>query len=122
MRRFWFALALMLLLALAGFGITQQLNRICQPIALLLEQAESATGEEAAHLCAAAREDWERSHKFMAAVTDHQPMEEVDALFDSLAVYLRCGDDLHFSQTCAQLASQIRAIAEAQQVAWWSVF
>lgn len=122
MKRVWFAAALMLLLGLAGLAVTKQMDRICSPIAAVLEQAENASAGEAARLCADACEKWDRHRKFVASVTDHEPMEEVDALFDSLQVYLRRGDDLHFSQGCAQLASQVRAIGEAQDINWWNIF
>ena len=122
MKRVWFALILMLLLAAGGIAITWRMDRICQPLAQALEQAETAEEAEAVRLCAEARAGWERSRKFVAAVTDHEPMEEVDALFDSLEVYLRHGDKLHFSQSCAQLASQLKALGEAQGVGWWNIF
>ena len=121
MKRVWFALILMLLLGMGGLAVTKQVGRICRPITAALAQAEHAT-ENAAQLCANARKLWEQSRKFLASVTDHEPMEEVDALFDSLEVYLRHGDSLHFSQSCAQLASQVQAIGESQCFNWWNIF
>ena len=122
MRRVWFAAALMLLLGLGGLSVTEQMDRICSPIALLLEQAEAAQSTDSARLCAAARDSWEQHRKFVASVTDHEPMEEVDAAFRALEVYLQYGDTMHFSQNCAQLASQVRAIGEAQSINWWNIF
>lgn len=122
MKRVWFAAALMLLLGLGGIAVTMRVGCICRPIAACLEQAETASAEEAARLCADARKGWEQNRKFVASVTDHEPMEEVDALFDALEVYLRHGSGLHFSQSCAQLASQVRAIGESQSISWWNLF
>lgn len=122
MKRVWFALILMLLLGLGGLTVTAQVDRICRPIAAALEQAAPAAAEEAGRLCADARQKWEQSRKFLASVTDHEPMEEVDALFRSLEVYLHHEDGLHFSQACAQLASQVRAIGESQCISWWNIF
>ena len=122
MRRVWFALVLVLLLPAAGLAVMVQTERICQPIAALLEQAENASAEDAARLCTSARESWEQSRKFVASVTDHEPMEEVDAAFRSLEVYLRYSESMHFSQCCAHLASQIRALGESQSVDWWNIF
>ena len=84
MKRVWFAAALMLLLGLGGIAVTMRVGYICRPIAACLEQAETASAEEAARLCADARKGWEQNRKFVASVTDHEPMEEVDALFDAL--------------------------------------
>ena len=119
---FLHALALALLLPLAGLWVTDRMTGICQPIALLLEQAEASQDAQAAKLCAAARDSWERNRKFVASVTDHEPMEEVDAAFRALEVYLQYSDSMHFSQSCAQLASQVRAIGESQSITWWNIF
>ena len=121
MRRVWLALLLALALPLAGFLVTTAIDQVCRPIALQLEQAKDADLAEAAQLCAAAHSSWEKSRKFVASVTDHEPLEEVDAAFRALQVYLDYGDTLHISQGCASLAAQVRAIGESQGVGWWSI-
>lgn len=123
MRRVWLGIGLLVGLLAFGVFVTVGIHRICAPISEQLEQAaQAASAEEALPLCQAARRRWETYRQLTAAVTDHEPMEEIDALYEELEAYAQWGDQKRFAQCCARLASQTRAIAEAQAVNWWNIF
>lgn len=122
MKRFWLGVAIMTLLLALGIGATVATGRSCRPIAQALEQAAQLDKEQVTALSEEARSTWHRHRRFCAAVSDHEPMEEIDALFEELRIYLRCDDRVHYLECCARLATQIHAIADAQAVNWWNIF
>ena len=123
MKRFWLGIALMAALLAAGIGTTVAMTHICTPIAHHLQQAAQAdTWEQATAHSDRARSRWEAYRRLSASVTDHEPMEQVDALFHALTVYKQQGEHVRFAECCAQLASQTQAIAEAQAINWWNIF
>lgn len=122
MKRFWLGAAVMALLLGLGIAVTLGTESICAPISEQLEQASQTDDWEQAKIFSSqARIQWERSRRCLAAVTDHEPMEQIDSLFRSLEVYAQSWDTVRFSDTCAQLASQTQALAEAQAVGWWHI-
>ena len=125
MKRLWLGIGILAVLLALGCLTAFGVSRLCTPAAEALEQASDAvqTGqwEDALDLAARARRRWERYRELNAAVTNHEPMEEVDALFASLEVYGRRRDILGFADCCARLSSLIRAIAESQSAHWWNV-
>lgn len=62
------------------------------------------------------RKDWHRD----AALTDHQPMEEIDSLFSRLAVYGVLEDAGEFSAGCRELAGRIDALSDVHGLNWWN--
>ena len=79
---------------------------------------ELETGTEKARQ---ARAFWERYRKGLAAVSSHEPMEDMEELFARLAVYERTGDWTEYAVCCVRLAELAEAIAEAQGCSWWSL-
>ena len=123
MKRFWVGVAITALLLGLGITVTVGMHRICLPISQALEQAAHAEDwASALALSRRARADWERWQQLSAAVTDHEPMEEIDALYHALEIYAKHEDVLRFSEACAQLSSMTEAIAESQSVNWWHIF
>ena len=126
MRRLWLGIGLLVGLLILGIFTTVAITRIQEPIAETLEAAEEAARQGdwvlGVDLSKKARARWDRYRKITASVTDHTPMEEVDALFAAMEVYGEQGDRVSFCACCARLSSWIRAVSEAQIVTWWSVF
>ena len=123
MKRFWIGVAVMAALLAVGLSVTAAIDTLCTPISHLLQQAAQTTNwSQATALATEAQHNWQHRRKFCAAVTDHEPMEEIDALFRSLEVYIRRQDRTHFQDACAQLAAMTDAIGDAQTVYWWHIF
>jgi hypothetical protein len=123
MKRFWIGVTVMAALLVAGLSVTAATNALCAPISHQLQQATQAESwPQATALAASARESWQQRRKFCAAVTDHAPMEQIDAQFRALQVYIRQQDRTRFQEACAQLSSMTDAIADAQTLCWWQIF
>ena len=125
MKRFWLGAALLFLLLGLGFFSAGATSHICEPLGQQLEQgaqlAQQQQWQQALKLSRQAQQRWEQNHKAVAAVSSHEPMEEVDALFEALEIFARQRDALRFAEYCARIASLTEAIAEAQSATWWNI-
>ena len=125
MKRFWLGVMILAGLLALGIGVTVAVNRFCDPISGELSQASDAVLQDqwaaAEQAARRARSRWERHRALHAAVGNHEPMEEIDSLFEQLEIYSRQRDGLRFAECCAQLASLITTLGEAQGVYWWNV-
>lgn len=125
MKRIWIGFVLLILLLGTGIALTWSFDRIHTPLADTLEQASQLASRqqwaEACSLVQQAREKWERCRNFTAAVADHEPLEEMDALFYQLDCYKELGWESAFACACMELAQMARAMQESQQLTWWTL-
>ena len=125
MKRFWLGMGLLGLLLGLSLLSAWGMDTLCSPIGQKLnaaaQAAQEANWEQALQQSAAARQRWEGQRKAIASFTLHDPLEEVDALFEALDIFSQQKDAIHFSEYCAQIASLTEAIAEAQSLGWWNI-
>lgn len=125
MKHLWIGLALLALLLGAGIFATAGMAWICDPLSQDLSQAAhmAQAGEwaQAISLADRAHSRWMKFRPLCASVTNHEPMEEVDMLLDSLDIFARAKDTVRFADCCARLSALTEAISEAQALAWWNV-
>ena len=125
MKRGWFGLGLLVFLLLGGLLATLYMGRTHREISRELEQAAAHAlagyWEEALEEARDAREDWEEGWHFSAAFADHEPMEEIDALFSQLEAYRATRDSVAFAAVCRQLARQVEAMGDAHSLNWWNL-
>ena len=125
MKRLWFGaglLAVILALGILLSGVMERGNRECARLLELASQSALAgNGEEAARLTAAAKRKWEKNWAVTASLADHQPMDDIDALFAELDAYLQAGDLTHVGGTGAHLASLLDAISQSHQLTAWNL-
>lgn len=125
MKRGWIGLALLLILLGAGLLVTWFMGETHEEIADKLEDAGvlALTGdwEGADRLVRRARMEWDKSWRISAALTDHEPMEEIDSLFAQLEIYRRQREALSFGALCAQLSSLLEDLGDAQGLNWWNL-
>ena len=62
---------------------------------------------------------WERSRKLVAAVVDHELLEETEKMLSELAVYRSRKLSAEYAAVCLCLAKQAEAIGESQSLKWW---
>lgn len=124
MNRFWLGLGILVLVLAVGLGVTFGLAAIQEPTAEALAKASALAQQErwpeAEALLQTARDRWQQAWHFSAAVTDHEPMEEIDALFSGLEVYQGEKNSQEFAANCAQLSRLVLALADAHRVSWWN--
>lgn len=91
------------------FSQVEQLNRAAE---LALEgnwaAAQQRTGT--------ARREWNKNRTLIAALTDHEPMDQVEGLFAQLDVFVRQQDAVSYSSTCLYLARQLEAMGKSHSL------
>lgn len=125
MKRGWFGAALLLVLLGLGIGSSMMMQKLHTPLAESLDRAAEfaleGNWEQAEHAAREAADTWEKMWHFSATVSDHEPMEEIDALFAQLEVYRAAEDPVNFSSACASLSRQIEAMGDAHELSWWNL-
>lgn len=125
MKRCIFGPILLAALLTAGLFAQSRMNALHLPTAaLLLDAGEYARendwqGAEAALTQAQSR--WQKAQKLTAALADHTPMEDADALFTQLKVFAAEREATHFAALCAELSGRVAAIADAHTLTWQNV-
>ena len=126
MKRFWIGTALLVILLGAGIGSSVFMDHVNEPLWEDLKLASQAAlegrWEEASRLVTGAKDHWEQHHNTIAAIFSHQPMEQIDAQFETLVLYLNTQETIAFSACCTSLSAQIQALADAHIMSWWNLF
>lgn len=121
-RRFYIGIGLLGLLLVLGVFAAWAMEQGQMPLAEKLELAAlSEDLQTGIDLARQAKKQWKSCWKAVAAVADQTPMDEIDTLFAELEVYARENEQVHFAACCSQLASLLRAVAEAHKLSWWNM-
>lgn len=111
---------LLIVILAASLLCTAAVGKAQEPVTQALDRAAELgrAGEEAAARVEIARAErmWMRHHRFLAAVTDHAPLESVERGFSQL-------EDLSggtLSAACAALARDVEAIGDSHTPLWWN--
>ncbi len=125
MKRFWIGLIHLAVLLALGIFTTVAMDRVHSSLSLELSQAGAAASEgnwlRAADLVRQAKDHWEQCRGAIAAAASHEPMEEIDSLFDQAEIYLAHRDQLGFVLCCASLRCRMQAMGEAHAISWRSL-
>ena len=125
MKQFWLGLGLLVAMLVSGIWVTGKMKQTHKPASDQLQQAAQysleADWENAHRMTMKARKNWEDHRHLTASIVNHEPMDEIDALFSQLEVYSRCGDRVSYSATCARLAELLDALYQEQQFYWWNL-
>lgn len=122
MGRFWLGLGILAGLFALGIWVAKQTETTHTQIAQYLEQAAEEEDPAQRYLLAEkAKEKWQKGHRSIAAVSDHEPMDEIDSLFAQMDICRRNDSGQSFSVFCARAAEQIRALYEAHSLTWWNL-
>lgn len=123
--RMWLGIGLLLLFLVLGLYTSAATERVCSPIAKVLQEAcdYAAVGQldTAAALTMQANKQWKNSWNKLALIADHSPIEQIDGLFAQAAMYARTGALENFSATCAHLSKLVDAISDAHHLTWWNL-
>lgn len=125
MKRLYIGIGFLATLLAVGIGITVAFARLHEPLARDLrtaaETAEAGDWERAGQLVTRIRSDWERCRNFTAAVADHEPLEQMEALLSQIEVYARHRNAEEFASCAAALARMADAMAHSQSITWWNL-
>ena len=125
MARGYIGAAVLVVFLILGFVVSGAMDNAHTPACELLTQAAdmTLTGDfgRAVPLAMEAKDRWEKSWNGTAAVADHSPMDDVDALFAEMVTYAESGEEPHFAACCRELAKRVEAVSEAHRFSWWNV-
>lgn len=126
MNRLLLGCGILLLLLGLVFGVQTAMGRIYSPIREQLTQAGEAAlagdWDSAQQLADAARQRWDTYRSITAAVADHDPMDELDMLFEQLLAFCREQEKADFASACAAAAYMTQAMGDAHKLTWWNFF
>ena len=125
MGRGWLGAGILAVFLVLGLVIAAAGSNAHMPTGALLEQAAENTVagdfEGGVAMGLEAKERWDRQWNGTAAIADHSPMDEVDALFAEMEIYAKTGEQPHFAACCKELAQRIQAVADAHRFSWWNI-
>ena len=125
MVRGWFGFGILILFLILGFVTAGVVDNAHMPTETLLAQAAEKTlagdFEGAVALGMAAKNRWEKHWNGTAAIADHAPMDDVDALFAEMEIYAATEEKPHFAAVCKELSNRIQAVAGAHRFSWWNI-
>lgn len=115
---FWLGCGLLALLFVLTFCICVEAEQCCRPLWQLLEQAAQAGPSNGQVLVRQVRQHWQLHRAAVAAVADHDPMEQIDVLLEQALLFAAQREPVRFSDACLQLSQLLQNLAGAQQLTW----
>ena len=126
MKRSWIGFSLLLILLVVSLIVTGFMTRIHESIELDLRQAGRCAldrdWESAELFQRRALRTWRKWAHLRACFADHNPVEDIDADFAALEVYLQTRETISYSALSSALSSQVAAVGEAHEPVWWNLF
>ena len=120
MRRTWLGIGLMVILIGLGIFETCKISQLEAPLSELLDAAAQAALEQdleqTGALLTQAQSQWEGHWDFLAAMTHHGPMEEIDNLFARAESLLQSQAIPELAACCTQISQQVQALADAHRL------
>ena len=125
MKRIWIGIALLTSLLIGGLWISGFMKEAHGPVAQDVRHAGSMAQQNQWNAAQAfaerGRDRWKEKWPVTAAIADHEPMDEIDALFAQLEVYAEARDQVAYTGLCAHLASLLDAISQSHSLKWWNL-
>ena len=117
MKRIWFGAALLIALLALGFGSGELMDQThlvqAEDLNRAAELAMEGNWAGAKNFTGAARREWDKNKMLVAALSDHEPMDQIEGLFAQLEVFAATQDAASFCSTCRYLASQLEALGKS---------
>ena len=125
MKRFWIGLVILITTLGLGFWSMVAMNKAHTPIAEQLrhaaEAAQDGDWERAGSLTDQAKKEWEKQWYLSASFADHTDIDDIDAIFARLEVFLRQQELEDYAATSAQLSEEVKALEENHRLSWWNL-
>lgn len=125
MKRLWIGVGVLAVVLAAGIALNVAMDRLHTDLSRELDRAGELAmqerWEEAGEVAREAYRRWQDRRRLLAAVVDHEPLEEMERLFSQLWVYRQRQWITEFSAVCVQLARQAEAIGDSHILTWWNL-
>lgn len=124
MKRFLLGVGLLIGIFILGLWIGSSAENRLEPITRDLEQAAAVALagdlDGGGLLAKRAITKWEDSRKVLAILTDHGPMDKIDALLAQARSYREAGFRVEFAACCNRIAKLLRASGDVFTLTWWN--
>lgn len=124
MKKLWAGIAILAVLLGLGIGGAMVMDHVHGDLSDRLENAAdlcTSHWEQANALAESARTSWEQHHHWIAALVDHEPLEEIESLFFQLSLCQSLGDTEEFAAVCLRIASICNVLEESHSPFWWNL-
>ena len=125
MKRIWIGIVLLGVLLVGGVGAGEFMDRAHDPVARDVQRAGKLVLQGEWTLAQAmvkrGQDRWEEKWPVTAAIADHEPMDEIDALFAQLETYGKTRDPAAYSALCGHLGSLLEALSQGHRCKWWNL-
>ena len=114
MKRLWIGTGLLAAVLVTAVLTPAILSRCHTPAVQDLQRAAELVmadnWDTAASFSRRAEKQWQKTRPVTAAFSEHEPMEEIDALFAQLKIYREARDQVAYGSTCVYIACQMDAL------------
>ena len=125
MKRLWIGVAFLVLLLGGSLALLVFSGGFYRDFSAALDEASALALEEnwteAIEKVQFCQKKWEKNQHFLAAFTDHEPIEQVESRFSQLEIYGEHRLRVDFAAVCQQLRHCAEAIDESHSLKWWTV-
>ena len=125
MKRMWIGIFLLLLVLCTSIwlwlGLGNRFSQMSRDLDLAAAAATMDNWEQALLHSQTAADTWQTYRKTAASFTDHEPLEQIDALFDELQIHYREGARAQYAAVCVHLSRLAEAVEESLSLTWWSL-
>ena len=125
MKRIWIGIVLLGALLVGGLWAGEFMGQAHIPVARDVQRAGELAlqgdWELAQALAKRGQDRWETKWPVTAAIADHEPMDEIDALFAQLETYGKTRDSAAYSAVCGHLGSLLEALSQGHRCKWWNL-
>ena len=125
MNRLWIGIGVLTVLLAMGIGLLFVSLHFHEEFSHDLKSAGhsamAGNWADAEKQLAQGREKWQTYQRFLAASTDHEPVEQIQQLFSQLEIFQNRQMDVEFASACFALAELSEVITETHNLRWWSI-
>ena len=125
MKRFWIGIGLLAAVLVVGIWAGSRMQQVHTPCAEDLERAAACAMAEdwaaASALTNRAKQLWQNNRHTSAAIASHQPLDEIDALFEELEIYRAREETAAYCASCLYLSERVRDLGQSFRISWWNL-
>ncbi|MBO5323486.1 MAG: DUF4363 family protein [Oscillospiraceae bacterium] len=124
MKKLWAGIAVLAVLLGIGIGAAMVMQHVHGDLANRLEKAAGLCKTDwqgATSLAESASASWTQHQHWIAALVDHEPLEEIESLFDQLSLCQSNEDTEEFAAVCLRIANICNMLEESHSPYWWNL-
>lgn len=124
MKKLWAGIGILAVLLAMGIGAAAAMGHFHRDLGAQLEQAAElclTDWKTANALADSARQSWQQHRHWVAALADHEPLEEISSLFYQLDLCQKTGDAEEFAAVCLRITGICDILSESHSPYWWNL-